>query len=169
MTMRHCIAALSLAVLAVPVAAQEAAPGAAAAPTAAADQAQMESLRKAIASDKRKIVESNLSLTEREAAAFWPVYDRYQGELATINKRIVGDVDMYASAYDSQNVTDTQAATLGNELLLVEEAELKSKRQMYRDVSAVLPPKKAARYLQIETKLRALVRYSLAEEIPLIP
>ena len=36
-------------------------------------------------------------------------------------------------------------------------------------LSKVLPPKKVARYLQIENKIRALVKYELAGEIPLVP
>jgi hypothetical protein len=32
-----------------------------------------------------------------------------------------------------------------------------------------LPPKKVGRYLQIENKIRALVKYELAGEIPLVP
>jgi hypothetical protein len=35
-------------------------------------------------------------------------------------------------------------------------------------LSKVLPPKKVARYLQIENKIRAAVKYDLAAEIPLV-
>jgi hypothetical protein len=33
----------------------------------------------------------------------------------------------------------------------------------------VLPPKKVARYFQIENKIRAALKYELAGEIPLVP
>jgi hypothetical protein len=36
-------------------------------------------------------------------------------------------------------------------------------------LSKVLPPKKIARYLQIENKIRAAIKYDLAKEIPLVP
>jgi hypothetical protein len=32
----------------------------------------------------------------------------------------------------------------------------------------VLPPKKVARYLQIENKIRAVVKYELANAVPLV-
>ena len=37
----------------------------------------------------------------------------------------------------------------------------------YTDAHAVLPAKKAVRYMQIENKIRAIVRYELASAIPL--
>jgi hypothetical protein len=35
-------------------------------------------------------------------------------------------------------------------------------------LSKVLPPKKVARYLQIENKIRAVVKYELAKAVPLV-
>ncbi|MGH6691079.1 MAG: hypothetical protein ACREF4_10425 [Gammaproteobacteria bacterium] len=42
----------------------------------------MEQLRDKVRADKRLIVAENMGLTQAEAAAFWPVYDRYQRDLA---------------------------------------------------------------------------------------
>jgi len=39
---------------------------------------------------------------------------------------------------------------------------------MAQKVLAVLPATKAARYIQIESKVRALIRYELAANIPLV-
>jgi len=36
-------------------------------------------------------------------------------------------------------------------------------------LSRVLPGKKVARYLQVENKIRAAIRYQLAAGIPLVP
>jgi len=36
-------------------------------------------------------------------------------------------------------------------------------------LKGVLPGKKVARYLQIENKIRALIRYEMADAIPLVP
>ena len=55
-----------------------------------------------------------------------------------------------------------------DEALGVEEAEVKLKRTYQAKLSPVLPAAKVARYLQIETKIRALVRYELADKIPLV-
>ena len=49
----------------------------------------MQILREKIKADKKLVVAANLELTESEAKGFWPVYEQYQKDLATLNQRIV--------------------------------------------------------------------------------
>ncbi len=50
----------------------------------------------------------------------------------------------------------------------IEQAEAKLKGSYVPKLGKVLPVKKVARYLQIENKIRALVRYGLAAQVPLV-
>ena len=52
-------------------------------------------------------------------------------------------------------------------MLSIESAEAGLKKSYVPKLEKVLPMKKAAVYLQIESKIRALVRYELASQIPL--
>jgi hypothetical protein len=54
-----------------------------------------------------------------------------------------------------------------SDALDVEEAEVELKQSYAGKLEAVLPPTKAARYIQIESKIRAVVRIELAQRIPL--
>ena len=47
--------------------------------------ANMEIFRQKIKADKKLVVAQNLTLTEPEGTAFWPVYDAYQKDLQQIN------------------------------------------------------------------------------------
>ena len=49
----------------------------------------------------------------------------------------------------------------------MEEQETKLKRSYAEKLEKVLPFSKVARYVQIETKIRSLVRMELAQQIPL--
>ena len=49
-----------------------------------------------------------------------------------------------------------------------DEAEIKARRTMHNRVMRALPPRKAARYLQLESKVRAVQDYDIATTIPLI-
>ena len=60
------------------------------------------------------------------------------------------------------------AKKLLDDALDIEEAEVTLKRSYVPKLGAALPAAKVARYLQIETKIRALVRYELAANIPLV-
>ena len=58
----------------------------------------MDILRQKVKADKKLLVAQNLSLTDAEAAAFWPVYDAYQKELQPINDQMAATIMAYAKA-----------------------------------------------------------------------
>jgi hypothetical protein len=129
----------------------------------------MQIMRDKIKADKKLVVATNMELTESEAKAFWPVYDQYQKDLGAINERIVKMIKSYADAYNAKSMTDDGAKKLIAEFVAIEKAEAAMKESYVPKLTKVLPPKKVARYMQIENKIRALVKYELAGEIPLVP
>ena len=128
----------------------------------------MEILRDKIKADKKVVVASNMKLTDAEGKAFWPVYDAYQGELQKINKQMGAVILAYADAYNKGPVSNEAAKKLLGDALAIEEAELKAKRAYVPKFEAAVPATKVALYMQIESKIRALVRYELAANIPLV-
>ena len=127
----------------------------------------MSALREQLKGDKKKIVTANLELTEAEAKNFWPLYDEYQKELDKINDRLAMVIVSYAKEYKAKSLTDEKAMKLLEQAFAVEEAEVKAKRAMIPKLAKVLPGRKVARYLQIENKIRAIVKYEIAGEVPL--
>ena len=128
----------------------------------------MDILRQKLKADKKLVIAENLKLTDAEGAKFWPVYDAYQKDLQDINQRLAAVINAYADAYNKGPVADATAKTLIEEAVAVDDAEAKLKSSLLPKVLAVLPAAKAARYLQIENKIRALLRYELAAGIPLV-
>ncbi len=127
----------------------------------------MEILREKIKADKKLIVAEAMQLTQAEAPGFWPVYEAYQADLGKINVRLGQLIKRYADAYRTDTLTNDQAKALLDEALQVEEAEVALKRAYVPRLSAVLSQVKVARYLQIENKIRAAIKYELAGDIPL--
>ena len=130
--------------------------------------ADMQILQEKVKADKKLLVAQNMDLTESEAKDFWPVYDQYQNDLAEINERIVDLIKSYAADYRAKSMTDEKAQNLISEFVAVGRAEAGLNESYVPKLNKVLPPKKVARYLQIENKIRAVVKYNLAEEIPLV-
>ncbi len=128
----------------------------------------MEILRQKIKADKKLVVAANMPLTEAEAKTFWPVYDAYQKDLTALNERTVKAIVAYADAYNKGSVTDGTAKKLIGEAIAIEEAELKIKRSYLPKLEKAVGGVKAARYLQIENKIRAIIKYELAANIPLV-
>ena len=128
----------------------------------------MDILRQKIKADKKVVVAANLKLTDAEGAAFWPVYDAYQKDLQQVNQRLAAVVVAYADAYNKGPVANDMAKKLLDDAMAVDDAEGKLKASYVPKVLATLPATKAARYIQIENKIRAAIRYELAEGIPLV-
>jgi hypothetical protein len=137
-------------------------------PAAAQTASDMQILAQKIKSDKKLVVAANMQLTEAEAKGFWPVYDAYQKDLQGINKRLLGAIKSYADAYNKGPVSDDTAKKLINEAIAIEDAEVKLKRSYVPKLEKVIPGMKVARYLQIENKIRAIGKYELAAQIPLV-
>jgi len=133
-----------------------------------ASTTNMEILRQKIKADKKLVVAENLKLTDAEGANFWPVYEAYQKDLQQINERLATAILRYADAYDNGPVTNEKAKQLLDEYLAIDDAEAKLQGAMTPKILAALPAVKAARYIQIENKIRAVVRYELAAAIPLV-
>jgi len=132
------------------------------------DSANMEILRQKIKADKKLVVAENMQLTDAEGKAFWPVYDAYQKDLQQINQRLGAMILEYATAYNKGPVANDVAKKLLDDALAIDDAESKLRSSYVPKVLAALPAAKAARYMQIESKIRAAIRYELAAGIPLV-
>ena len=129
-----------------------------------AADADIDVLRDSIRANKKALVAANLALTDDEAKAFWPVYDRYEGELKAVNDRLLKVIEDYMTNY--KGLADDKATTIVTDYLTVEEDRAKLRRSYLPEFSKALPGRKVARLYQIENKMDAVLRYELAEEIP---
>jgi Spy/CpxP family protein refolding chaperone len=137
----------------------------------AADVTDMQALRDAVRSDKKALVASTLNLTPAEAKKFWPVYDAYQRDVDLANRR--RNLAVQALIGLDKAPSDLYARNLANELIAADEAEIKARRSLHNRLmrgvpTRILSPNRAARYLQLESKIRAVQAYDIAANIPLI-
>lgn len=139
---------------------------AAEAQTSTSDAAKVDAVRQAVRADKRALVEKNMQLTAEEAKKFWPLYDAYQRALDPILQRQNRAILDYINAESS--MTDANAKRIAGEILSADADEQKLRERQMRKLLSALPARKAVRYMQIETKIRSLNRFDIAERIPLV-
>jgi hypothetical protein len=128
----------------------------------------MQILRDKIHADKKLLVAANMELTEAEAQGFWPLYEQYQKDLQKINQRLAKLLESYAADFRGKSLTDEKAKQLIAEAVAIEQAEAQLKSTYAPQLRKVLPVRKVARYLQIENKIRAVVKYEIASGVPLV-
>jgi hypothetical protein len=128
----------------------------------------MEILKEKLKADKKLLIAGNMDLTDSEAKQFWPIYDSYQKELDGINKQLGQTIKDYAEAFNKGTIPNDTAKKLLGEALSVEEQEVKLKRTYAEKLGKMLPATKVARYIQLENKIRSLIKFELAQQIPLV-
>lgn len=129
----------------------------------------MQILLDKVKADKKLVVAANMDLSDAEGKVFWPVYDAYQRDLQVINDRLGKAILAYADAYNKKAMTDDLAMRLSNEALAIDQDELTLRKEYAARLNRELPAKKVARYIQIENKIRAAIRWDMATGIPLVP
>lgn len=129
----------------------------------------MQILREKLKADKKLVIAANMQFTETEAKGFWPVYEAYQKDLEVLNKRMTALVKSYADAWNAKSINNEVAKKLTADFLAVQADEVKHMQSYVPALEKVLPATQVARYLQIENKIRSIIRYDLAAQVPLMP
>jgi len=129
-------------------------------------EASLQSLAAEARADKRAFVSGTLKLTEAEAKRFWPIYDSYQRSVEANTRRLTRMVEDVVAVGD--RTTDAYAKSLAAQYLEAYDEEARDFRKLHKSVMKTLPANKAVRYLQIETKLRALRDYEHAQAMPIL-
>lgn len=131
--------------------------------------AEMHALEAVVGDGKRAFIEEQLDLTLQEDAKFWPIYDAHQEALQAFNQRRLDNILKYARAYDADTLDDATALAIAEEALDLERDEAKQMERTFHKLKRAVPAVQAARYLQVENKLRAVVRFEQAAQVPLVP
>ena len=123
-------------------------------------------LSKDIRSVKKQIIAANMDLTDSEAEKFWPVYDQYAAELASINDMKFALIKEYAQNYS--NMTDEQAVAYIKGQAEVDESVNRLRMKYLPLFRRVLSGKTTAIFFQIELRVSLMIDLQLASHIPLI-
>src|SRR5258708_1200889 len=122
--------------------------------------------RKDVRSLKKEIISANLEVTDTEAQRFWPIYDRYMGEMVQIEDQKFELLKEYARNYDT--LTDEQADSYIKGRAAVEESILQLRLKYMPIFREVLSGKTAALFTQMDWRLSLVADLQLASQVPLI-
>jgi hypothetical protein len=127
----------------------------------------IEALKSDIRNSTRKIMEVNMKLTEKEAALFWPIYDRYDYDMSKLNFERSSIYDFYTDNY--RTLSDEQAKDIIKRFYRVERSKLSLDERYSREMAKVLPARTVLRFLQIERQVDRLVSLKIMSDTPLTP
>ena len=132
---------------------------------AASIESEIEMLRTDLKADKVEIVKETIHVEGDTADAFWPLYRKYQLELDKITDKRLAMIKDYAANYDS--LTSGKAKALVKQALDLQSQRVALLKNYYPQFEKVLGPVGAARLLQIEHLIMAMVDVQIGANMPL--
>jgi hypothetical protein len=124
-------------------------------------------LREDIQTAKIDVITHTMQFNEKEAGAFWPVYQTYaeaQHQIADAKLALIKD---YAQNYNTMD--DAKATAMAQRLFKIDSDSLALREKYFPKFVAVIGAKQAAKFNQVDTRLSLLLNLQLAAAIPLIP
>ena len=129
-------------------------------------ESEIELLRSDLKTGKVEVVKEALNLEGAKADAFWPVYRKYQLDLDKIGDKRIALIKDYAANFDS--MTAEKAKSLVKQALDLQSQRTTLLKNYYGQFEKVLGSIEAAKLVQVEHLIMALVDVQLAAEMPLI-
>ena len=126
----------------------------------------MDLMRKDLRSKRKQLIAANLVLTDTEAAKFWPVYDRYIGELITINDRKFGLIQEYADNWGK--LTNEQSLLFTRNWLEMDIAISQLRQKYVPVVAKILEGKKTATFFQLDRRVAMMIDMQVSSQMPLV-
>ena len=126
---------------------------------------QLELLRRDIRSIKKQLIAANLTLTDGEAAKFWPAYEQYSADMGKVNDTRTAILKEYSEEYGT--LTDDQADNLIRRWLDTDIEQTKLRQRYLPIFRQVLPGKKAATFFQLDRRISMMIDVQLTSQLPL--
>jgi hypothetical protein len=122
--------------------------------------------RRLINDQRNTALAFNMSFTQKEKEAFWPLYRKYRDAMSKVGDARLDVIVDYAENYDV--MTQEKARELLDRSFIYEEQALKVKQIYAKKFRRILPDIKVTRLMQLENRMDAAVLLKFSEGIPLM-
>jgi hypothetical protein len=153
-----------IALAAVPAWAAETSP--VSAPAAQTPEQTVETFRSDLQAKRADVMAKGLTLTSEQAAKFWPLYETFQKEQNAIVDGQLKATQKYGEHFKS--LTDADAVEYVSALLSRDAKMNELRVKWLKKFQEAVPPKLAARAIQLDRRLGQVTQVGLSSQIPLV-
>jgi hypothetical protein len=115
---------------------------------------------------KTEVVKEYLGLTEAQAAAFQPIYDKYEVERKALSQNKIQILEEYAKNYAT--LSDAKATELTSSNLKYNQDSEKLLAKTHSKLVKPIGGINAAKFVQLEQYLQVTIRAEIQDAIPFI-
>jgi hypothetical protein len=131
-------------------------------------RAYLELLRSDVSATKIRTINEVMKLTGPEAEKFWPVYRKYEKELAAVGDRKLALIREFAALHFGGTLDNKQAADLAASWLKNTQERLDLWKKYHKQISKAVSPIRAAQFLQVEHQMALFIDLSIAAGMPAV-
>jgi hypothetical protein len=117
--------------------------------------------------DRTTLITSGMNFTDKEGAAFWPIYRDYQNERSKLDDRRSAVIKEYTQKYPI--VTDAVAKEMAEEMLDCEYRLAELKKKYYKRFNKVLPALTVSKFFQLDRRVDLMMDIQVEASLPSLP
>ncbi|MEX2235609.1 MAG: Spy/CpxP family protein refolding chaperone [Cyclobacteriaceae bacterium] len=111
---------------------------------------------------KKAMILEQMSLTEAQKSAFWPVYESYSNAVQYLDMEYIRLINFSVDGKLSEKKSESLAENLlANELLLA-----KTRKQYFNKFKKALSPAQAGKFMQLDNNFRTMIRLQMQKNSP---
>lgn len=114
--------------------------------------------------DRVKIITTAMDFSEKDGAAFWPIYRKYEYERSTLDDRRVAVIKEYAAKHST--LSDADAKAMAERMFDCDSGLAALKKKYFKKFNAVLPALTVTKFFQLEHRIDLLVDMKVESSLP---
>jgi hypothetical protein len=123
-------------------------------------------VRAGMQADKATIVGQAMRLSEKDAAAFWPIYREYEYERSRVDDGREAVIKQYTDKYP--NLTDADAKTMADRMLDYDSQTVALKKKYFRKFNKALSALTVTQFFQLEHRIDLVMDVKVESTLPLL-
>lgn len=124
----------------------------------------IEVARAGMQADRTTIITTAMNFTDKEAAAFWPIYRQYEFQRSKLDDARVVVIKEYTQKYPK--LTDAEAKSMAERMFECDSRQIALKKEYFKKLNKVLPALTVTKFFQVERRVDLLMDMNVEAALP---
>ena len=124
----------------------------------------IEVARAEMQADKTTILTTTMNFSDKDGAAFWPIYRQYEHERSVLDDGRVAVIKEYTQKYP--NLSDSEAKAMAERMFDYDSRLAALKKKYFKRFNKVLPALTVTKFFQLDRRIDLLVDMQLEASLP---
>ncbi len=124
----------------------------------------IEVFRAEMQADRTTIITQAMNFSDKDAAAFWPIYRKYEYQRSLLDDRRAAVIKDYAQKYSA--LSDGDAKAMAERMFDCESRLAELKKTYFKKFNTVLPALTVTKFFQLDHRIDLLVEMKVEASLP---